>query len=276
MALVKKTASFENEPTTDTSADTAVAEQPDIKVETLKAEVKQEPAMATTVAIAKASASSLATSDAAVQAKKFQKEFEEMRGASDFSYGNYKLFKGNNGSIVESGKDGGDDLGRWAKIRIISWAPHYEMSPGESGASSKDFVAYSKDGITVDSVIGQEMQKWVGSSVADYMEYMRKEEGFQQAKKRQFIDMGCALLECDSGEGPLNKVIQITLSETSIPSFSRYQQELKDTVRCMAMGLAGFSMPEDPFQLYVVREVASKGQNRWTKLSLTTSLPAKL
>lgn len=278
MALKKPT--FEQEPTTSAQGDTAVEERvakavaPEATAAvaatpTLEAQVVAE------VAITKAATTSLSTADAAQKAKQFQREFEEMKDASSFDYGTYRTFKGNNGSIVESG-DKGDDLGRWAKIRIISWGRHYEVSPGESGASTKDYVAYSKDGKTLDSVIGEELKSWVGKPVADYVEYLRNEEEFASTKTREFIDMGCALLATDSGEGPIGKVIQITLSETSIPSFSRYQQELKDTARCVSMGLPGFVMPEDPFSLFVVREVATRGTNRWTKLMLTSTLPAKL
>lgn len=278
MALKKPT--FEQEPTTSAQGDTAVEERvakavaPEAETvvaaaPTLEAQVVAE------VAITKAATTSLSIADAAQKAKQFQREFEDMKDASSFDYGTYRTFKGNNGSIVESG-DGGEDLGRWAKIRIISWGRHYEVSPGESGASTKDFVAFSKDGKTLDNVIGEELKSWVGKPVADYVEYLRTEEEFASTKTREFIDMGCALLATDSGDGPVGKVIQITLSETSIPSFSRYQQELKDTARCVSMGLPGFVMPEDPFSLFVVREVASRGTNRWTKLSLTATLPAKI
>ena len=279
MALIKKP-TFEQEPTTSAQGDTAVEERvakavaPEAEAvvaaaPTLEAQVVAE------VAITKAAISSVAIADAAQKAKQFQREFEDMKDASSFDYGTYRTFKGSNGSIVESG-DGGEDLGRWAKIRIISWGRHYEVSPGESGASTKDFVAFSKDGKTLDNVIGEELKSWVGKPVADYVEYLRTEEEFASTKTREFIDMGCALLATDSGDGPVGKVIQITLSETSIPSFSRYQQELKDTARCVSMGLPGFVMPEDPFSLFVVREVASRGTNRWTKLSLTATLPAKI
>lgn len=283
MALKKPT--FEQEPAaahSDTNqGDTAVAEKPAARQEVkqekpaeVKQEVRQEPAAAATTAIAKASASSVATADAAARAKAFQREFEEMKDASDFSYGNYKVFKGNNGSIAETG-DKGIDLGRWVQVRLMAWGKHFEISPGESGASTKEFVGYSKDGKTIDSVIGEDVKSWEGRSVDDYIKYLREEEEFAGAKVREFVDMACALMACDAGDVPL-KMIQLTLSETSIPSFSRYQQELKDTARCCAMGLPGFTLPDDPFNFFVIREVASKGSQRWTKLMISSELPAKL
>jgi hypothetical protein len=280
MALTKKpttNTSFEQEPTAN-AGDTAVADRPQepVKQETVKQEpVKQEPAAAATTAIAKASATSLTTADAAQKAKAFAKELQDMHGASDFSYGNFAVYKGSNGEICESGGDG-KTMGRWVKVRLLAWDDHHEVSPGESGASTKDFVAYSKDGVTVDSVIGQELQMWVGRTVADYVEYLRKEEEFSHTKTRRFIDTACAVLEADSAEAPVNTVVQITLSETSIPAFSKYQQDLQNRARCAAMGLAGFSLPDDPFAFVFVREVATKGSNRWTKLRIESEVPTKL
>jgi len=231
--------------------------------------------VAATTAIAAASSTSVAVADAAAKAKQFQREVQDMKGASDFTYGNFRVFKGNNGEISESGGDE-DSLGRWAQVRLLSWDDHYEISPGEQGASTKDFVAYSKGGEVIDSVIGEELKQWVGKPVREYLEYLKNEEEFANAKTRRFIDTACALLGTDSGDGPIGEVIQVTLSESSIPAFSRYQEELKNKARCVAMGLPGFKLPEDPFTFFFIREVTSKGDNRWTKLRISASLPAKL
>ena len=295
MALKKP--QFEQEPTStikaaaaaEAGADTAVLEREPSKdnqpaAQTAEKVVKEAAAPAAAPAAAAAvpavvqtqSTSIGALNDAAAKAKAFQKEFAEMKGASDFSYGNYRVFKGNNGTIIESAGDKAD-LGRWVQIRLISWAEHFEVSPGEQSASTKDFVAYSFDGKTIDSVIGDDMKSWVGKSVADYVKELQEEEGFANAKCRRFIDVAGALLSCENGEdGPLGTVIQITLSESSIPGFSRYEQELKDKARCVAMGLPGFKLPDDPFTMFLIRELASKGNNNWTKLKLSSSLPAKI
>lgn len=213
--------------------------------------------------------------EAAERAKAFEKEIMEIRGG-DFSYGTYRVFKGNNGEIAEmSGEK--ESLGRWAKVHLLNWDEHFEVSPGSDDKSSKDFVAYSKDGVTIDSVIGEELRdQWTGKPVAAYLEYLRNEEDFAKADCRQFIDMACALLGTDSGEGPIGTVIQVTLSSSSIPSFKKYTQALKDTARCVSMGLPGFVLPENPRQFFLIREAASKGSNRWTKLNFASNLPAKL
>lgn len=289
MALKKPTPAFENETSgvataeaaqTPTEAavnavmgDTAAAPAAPAPAEVAQAKV------AGTVAIATAVSSSLSTQDAAKQAKAFAAEVASMRGLDDFKFGNFSVFKGGNGEIA--GKvDGADvSMGRWAKVRLMSWNDHYEVSPGESGASTKDFVAYSKDGKTIDSVIGSEMQDWVGRPVEDYVAYLKDEkdgEGFKNTKNRRFIDTACAILGTDSGDGPIGKVVQISLSPTSLSAFDRYQSELATNARCVAMGLPGFTLRDDPFVFFFVREVANKGTDRWTKLSIHAVLPAKL
>lgn len=265
MAL-KKPAKFENEETS-----TATMEDPADQGGETQASAKVEPTHAT----ARAASTSVAAAGngSAEAARKFKKEVETMKGASDFSYGNYPVFKGGNGEIA-GGE--GDKLGRWAQVRLLSWDDHYEISPGEKGNSTKDFVAYSKDGETIDYVIGEELKEWVGKPAADYLDYLRSEEEFKNVKVRKFVDTACALMATDSGDGPIGTVIQITLSESSISSFSRYQSQLIDTARCVEMGLPGFTMPEDPFTFYFLREVATKGDNSWTKLKIVSVLPNKL
>lgn len=233
-------------------------------------------APAATVPAVRTTSTSLATkNEAAEQAKAFEKQILDMRGG-DFSYGTYRVFKGSNGEIAEmSGEQA--SCGRWAKVHLLNWDEHFEVSPGSDDKSSKDFVAYSRDGVVIDSVIGEEQRAdWVGKSVKDYVEYLKNEEDFAKADARQFVDMACALLGTDSGDGPIGTVIQVTLSSSSIPSFKKYTQSLKDTARCVSMGLPGFVMPENPMAFFLIREVASKGSNKWTKLSFASNLPAKL
>jgi hypothetical protein len=268
---------FEQEPV----GDTAVAEKP--AADAKPAETAPQPAATvneaaaaaeTTTAITKASNSAVSTADAANKAKGFQKEVEAMRGAFDFSYGNFSVYKGNNGEIVSGDEE---SLGRWAKVRMLGWDDHYEVSPGEQSSSSKDFVAYSKDGKTVDSVIGEEQREWVGKPVDEYVNHLKTVEDFENADCRRFIDIACAVLGADNGDAAgVGKVVQVTLSQSSIPAFSKYQESLKTTARCVEMGLPGFALPEDPFTFFFIRELASKGSNKWTKLRIEATLPNKL
>lgn len=265
---------FEEEGDTAVKAETQATTTAEAAAETVTPEAQK----AAGTAVAKASSSAVATNDAVQRAKAFQKELDDMRGASDFSFGNYRQFKAVQGEIQESGGEK-DSLGRWCKVRLMSWDNHFEVSPGEEGASTKDFVAYSKDGKTIDQVIGEELKGWVGKSVADYLAYLRDDdqgEGFDNAKCREFIDCGCALISSDSGDGPIGTVIQVTLSESSMMAFNRYQNGLKDTARAAAMGIPGFKVPEDPFTFFFLREAAEKGSKKWTKLKIVSELPAKL
>lgn len=269
MALKKP--AFEQEPTTQAQGDTAVAEAP--ATTTTAAARTPDAAAETTTAIAKASATSLSVAEAANAAKAFKREVEEMKGASDFSYGNYNVFKGGNGEIRCTETKA--TFGRWVKVRMLSWDDHSEISPGESGATTKDYVGYSKDGKTLDSVIGAELKEWVGKPVTEYADYLRKEEEFSKTKVRRFIDTSCAVLGSDSGDG-VGEIVQITLSESSIPAFSKHQQKLADKARAVAMGIQGITLPEDPFTFFFLREVASSKDNEWTKLAIVTDLPAKI
>lgn len=291
MALKKTNAAFEQETADTTVADGAAAEQAattsapvadaPAEVEAPRSEAVQEEAAAkttATVAIAAASNTSstaVAVAEAANKAKEFQREVAAMKGASDFSYGNFRTFKGNNGEISESGGDQAT-LGRWAKVRLLSWDEHHEVSPGEQSESSKSFVAYSKDGKTIDSVIGEEQKAWVGRTIVDYLDYLRTKEEFTNAGSRRFVDMACALMAAEDEDAPIGEVIQVTLSQSSIPAFSKYQEQLTNKARCVAMGLPGFTLPEDPFTFFLVREVAKKNENKWTKLKIESTLPAKL
>jgi hypothetical protein len=297
MAL-KKPATFEQEPTNtnaandaaaaagavDTgaaavnaaaSAPTAAVQSPVKVMEASAPAANDEPAASGTAVVVKPNGALITADEAAAKAKAFQSEFNAMRGASDFGWGNYRVFKGSNGSLLEMNGDK-EDLGRWAKVRLISWNDHFEISPGEQSASTKDFVGYSADGKTLDSLIGDEQKVWIGKPVGEYLQYLREKEGFDSAKARRFIDLGVALLACDTGDGPLNSVIQVTLSESSIPSFSRYQGELNDTARCVAMGIPGFKLADDPFTFHIIREVTSAKGNTWTKLNIKGALPAKI
>lgn len=209
------------------------------------------------------------------EASAFAKEVEEMKGAADFAYGNYSVFKGNNGEIVQTG---GSDLtlGRWAKVTMIAWDDHFEISPGSKSEKSKEAVGYSKDGETVDSIIGAQYSEWVGKRVADYVHYLQNDGDYPEAKNGRFIDIACVVHETESEESLNGEIIQVTLSQSSIPSFSQYQEKLLMKARAIARGIPGVTVPADPFTFYFLRELAAKNGHNWTKLRVLDKLPAKL
>lgn len=258
MALNKETTvKFEQE---SFAADTAVAEKPETS-----------PAVSASTAIAKAATSS----SAVAAAQNFKKEVEAMKGGADFSYGSHRVFKFDGGEIREMGTQVPFSLGRWAKVRLLAWDYSYQISPGDDSKAASGYVAFSKDGKTINNVIGEEQKSWEGKPVVEYLDFLKTVEGFPKASVRDFIDTECALLDCE-GAPDFRDVIQLTLSSSSIPAFKTYQSKLEGTAKCVAMGLPGFSLPEDPFQFFWVRESASKDGKNWTKGKIVTALPAKI
>lgn len=267
------TPAFETDPDTGATA-TVAAEavatpEPTEKVDAAAAAVE------TSTAIAKAATTAVAINDDSVaRAKAFKKEVEEMEDAADFSYGSHRVFKAKDGVIKEMNGDK-LKLGRWVKVRLLAWGRHFEISPGDDGKDSAQFVAYSKDGVVIDSIVGDEQKTWVGKPVADYVDYLQNTEEFEKAGRREFLDTQVAVLDCED-EPDFHEIVQVTLSSSSIPAFKKYQSSLEATAKAVAMKLPGFSLPEDPFTFFFIREDAEKGKNSWTKLRIATSLPAKL
>lgn len=285
MALKKITPAFENESSA-AGADTAVAEKPGAAhapaapTETAAPAPSQASAEASakvesTTAIAKAANTSVgAVNEAALAAKNFKKEVEAMFKGADFSYGSHRVFKAKDGILKETS---GDKvvLGKWLKGRLLAWDRHFEISPGEDGKSSGEFVAYSLDGVTIDNVIGEDQKKWEGQPVQDYLKFLREEEEFDKAASREFVDLQVAAMGSEE-EPDFSGVVQLTLSSSSIPSFKRFQSELEATAKCVAMNLPGYKLPENPFDIFFIREAAERGKNSWTKIRLSSTLPAKV
>jgi hypothetical protein len=271
MALKKSTttntAAFEQDPEVavmEKEASAPVAPTPPVA----------DAAVSATTAIAKAATSSLTSNEAAQAAKQFKREVDAMRGAADFSYGSHRVFKADNGAIKELAGEK-LSLGRWVKVRLLAWQNTFQISPGVQGKDSGQFVAYSNDGKTIDHVIGEELKSWEGKSVDDYLTYLRDEEEFDKAAKREFIDTEVAVLGCED-EPEFTGVVQITLSSSSIPAFRKYQTDLEANSKCVAMGLPGYSMQSDPLTFFMIREVAAAKGNTWTKLKISATLPAKI
>lgn len=263
MALKKSTT------TTTTNFETEPAE-----MSTSVIEKNEDAAVSAVTTIAKAAATSLSTSDAAQAAKNFKKEIEAMQDAADFSWGSMRQFKAMNGTIRESGGDK-LDLGRWVKVQMLAWGRSWQITPGTDGKDSTQFVAFSKDGKIIDHILGEEQKSWEGKGVDEYLAYLQKEEEFDRAAKREFIDTQCAVLSSEE-EPDFNEIVQITLSSSSIPAFRSYQTSLEAKAKCVAMGLPNFKLPENPMQFFFLREAASKGSNSWTRLRIVTDLPAKI
>ena len=274
MALKKPTtntaaAAFEDVPSFDESAEVAAAApaaQPEVATPAAPA-----PTASTAVAPAASTAVTVNTSE---EAKRFQREFDEMRGAASFDYGTFPIYKAINGSIRETGQGKTASFGRWVKVRMLAWDDSYQIGPGVDGSKAKDFVGFSKDGKTVDSVIGEDLRHFVGKPVTEYLDFLRN-EGYDKAESKRYVHTACAVLDSEDGTHEPGQIVQVTLSQSSLPSFSAYQEKLKTAARAVAMGIPGFSLPADPFTFFYICEAAAKGSNNWTKLKVESQLPKK-
>lgn len=286
MALVKPTATtqttipagqFEGMSDEGKSADTApfdTAPQVDRTVQAAAAETIAPPA-ASDIVVDRAPVNGAIVESHRSKGAEFKAKVEAMRGAADFAHGNYTVFKGNNGEIMQTGT-GGAKLGRWTKVSMIAWDNHYEVSPGSDDKASRDAVGYSKDGVVIDSIIGEEFRNWVGRKCVDYVKFLQADTGYPKAKLGEFIDVACVVHEAESNEDFNGEIIQITLSQSSIGSFGKYQERLVQKARAVEMGVPGVKLPTDPFTFYFLREAAEKNGKNWTKLAVVDKLPAKI
>lgn len=263
--------SFESMDETTTSAPAANDTTASAPAEAPAAATKPaaEPAPANATAVAAAPATAVAVRQ---EASAFQKEVEAMKGGGDFSYGNYEVFKAINGSIKGTG-DNTASLGRWVKVTMIAWDDRVQISPGADSAP-KDCVGYSKDGITIDSVIGFEKYgMWVGKKVDDYVQHL-KDSDWLKASASRYIDVACVVHEGEkqAAKDLAGEIICISLSKSSIPSFSSYQEKLNMKGKAAARGIPGVVVPADPFTFYFICEAASKDGKDWTKLKVSDKL----
>lgn len=259
MALKKP--AFETNTDIDTTTTAAEAPQAAAPAAQPEAAAKVEA----TTAIAKAASTSVATVNEDV--KRFQEEFDSMRGAADFSHGNYKVFKAVDGEIRDTAAGANLSMGRHMTGRLLAWDFHWQVTPGTDGAKAKEFVAFSDDGETIASVIGEDLRHYVGKTINEYLDYLRS-EGFDKAECKKYLDTSFAVIDSEAGKHEPGTIVQVTFSPSSIPSFNSYQEKLKGIARGMQLGLPGFQLPKDPFTLKLVTESASKGSNRWTKLNV--------
>lgn len=266
-AAVKPVGTFEamDETTTSTAAANETVAEPAATPAAAPAAVAVRPASA--VAVVAAPGNSMSA---------FVQQLDSMKGSLSFNFGDWDVFKGISGNIKGTG-DNKASLGRWAKVSMISWADRTQISPGSDSADSKDYVAYSKDHITIDHVIGAENAMWIGRKADDYVEYL-KTNGYPKANKSMFVDIGCVLHEGESKEAKemVGDRICLSLSKSSIPSFSKYQGDLASMAICIKRGgaLANLvKVPEDPFTFFVAAEPASKPGMEWTKIRVTTKMP---
>lgn len=225
-------------------------------------------AEATATAAVAVAASTSAVTVASEKARNFRQELAEMKDAMSFDWGTFPTFKADNGSIAEVG-NGRLNFGTWVKGRMMAYGSFWQVSPGDSDSKLKGFVAFSKDGQTVDSVIGDGVERgFVGKSVSDYLTYLRDTEGLSKADVKEYLNVGFLVVESDKPEVDPGTVVNIVLSQSSIRSFRAYEEQVKVNARAAAMGLPHKAMSDDPFRFKFVAEATQHKGNKWTKLTL--------
>lgn len=255
----ESTAPWEDEATTTT----AVAEN--------TAETTKE---STTTAVAAPARTAVVGAE---KTRAFKEELDSMRDAVSFDYGVLPTFKGTNGSLRETGANGTRSFGSWVQGRMMAYSGFTQVSPGGSEQKLKGFVAFSRDNKTIDQVIGDGVERsYVGRSVQEYVDYLRNVEKLDKASAKPYLNI--AILVTDSEKGDKSgveagDVVTLVLSQTSITSFTAYEEKLRLAERAAAMGLPGKALPDDPFMLRFTCEVTRNTQNQeWTKLNVA---PAK-
>ncbi len=224
-------------------------------------------AVQATTAVAVTTSTSI-TTIATDQAKTFQQELAAMKDSTDFSLGTFTTFKASNGVIAETG-EGKLSLGRWVDGRMMAYGAFTQVSPGDSGAKTKGFVAWSKDGKTVDTVLGDGTERsFVGKSVQDYLHYLRETEGLTGADAKEYLNVAFLVMGCESGEVDEGEIVNIVLAPSSITAFRAYESQLQLGARAAAMGLkTKADLSGDPFRFRFSCVQASNTKNqRWSKL----------
>lgn len=239
------------------------------EAETVTETVTQAAPAAAQAAATTAIATS-AVSVAAEKAREFKEELESMRGATSAEYGILPSYKADNGAIAETG-NGKTTFGKWMAGRMMSFDTFHQVSPGDSGAKTKGFVAFSKDGVTVDSVIGDGTERsFVGKPVQAYLDYLRDTEGLTDAQSKEYLTVTMVVLDSEAKTVEPGTQVNVVLSQSSIRSFRAYEEKLKLNARAAAMGLpVKGGVSEDPFRFKFVAENASNNRGqKWCKLAI--------
>lgn len=240
------------------------------EAETVTETVTQAAPAAAQAAATTAIATS-AVSVAAEKAREFKEELESMRGATSAEYGILPSYKADNGAIAETG-NGKTTFGKWMAGRMMSFDTFHQVSPGDSNsAKTKGFVAFSKDGVTVDSVIGDGTERsFIGKPVQAYLDYLRDTEGLTEAQSKEYLTVTMVVLDSEAKTVEPGTQVNVVLSQSSIRSFRAYEEKLKLNARAAAMGLpVKGGVSEDPFRFKFVAENASNNRGqKWCKLAI--------
>ncbi len=167
--------------------------------------VDNQPSTSTAVAAAPAKTALVKTTAKAVA---LQNVLSDMKDAFRVEFDSLPRMIAEQGSMVM--KEGAVELGTWVKLKMLSYQDSWVCSPNDNKAP-KELVKFSEDG-KVDRD---------GLSLHDHLMSLR-EQGYTKAKISHRLVVVGELLETANGEGPLEDLVQIDLSDTGRKSFNTY------------------------------------------------------
>lgn len=234
-ATAATTPAFEDETDTVAQADTKAKATADVGA---------------TVAIAKASATSVtAPNKKLVVAFAGHKDVFETATVSALSQATPRI-TGEQGSLY---KDRQTKLGLKARVEVVSWNHRWALGCGEDKMNDEMKAAFrvSYDNKTVDGE---------GCSVEDYIESL-KAQGYEKAKVSPYGDLFGYIVSIDDKEIPIDdrELVLFQLSATSLGNFTAF---------CVSRGLlqSRGMVPENDL-IDVIAEARTKGSNAFTVMT---------
>lgn len=141
------------------------------------------------------------------------------------------------------------DLGKKIQFEVLSWNRVTLVTAGENDNPEADkMLRSSYDHVNVKSE---------GMTVADYVQFLKKEHGYENAQAKVYIEVYCNLLWSeDKGAVPADeqKIHQLSLSPTTAARWQGYL--LESSVR-KARGLPDSSV------VYATQEKVLKNNKKW-------------
>lgn len=207
----------------------APATEAEAKAEMAAAKEEAAPAAApeakaaTSTAVAPAAKSSLTT----VLAKKFQPalaDFENVIPAGSVDFNTFvRVTVGLDGFSDSEGNELGDEI----HMQLMSFNSRWVVTPGVQDAEATELVKYSADGKTIDGTDGD--------SIFDYLEYLKKSEGYEKAAIKEYLAIYGFLTHASQKEGKQlvfgeippedRQIIELQVPPQSRALFQRYQIE---------------------------------------------------
>lgn len=111
------------------------------------------------------------------------------------------------------------ELGKVAKIELLSWNYRYIVTPGVDNDEANALVRYSYDGVTL---IG------TGENVKDYLQQLKEVDGYDKATVKTYVELWGNLASVNGEDvAPEDRqMVQVQLSPQSVNQFKRFQLEL--------------------------------------------------